>query len=64
MKWSELPQEYKDLEKGFNDNCFYSESDVILDRLRARHTPQGFKFWWLCQNAESVEQLPKILIHT
>ena len=61
MKWSELPQEYKDLEKGFDEVCQYdSQSDVILYRFRARHTPQGFKFWRECQLAHNITELPKL----
>jgi len=61
MKWSDLPQEYKDLEKGFAEVCQYdSQSDVILNRFRARHTPQGYSFWLFCHMSKKISELPKI----
>jgi hypothetical protein len=58
MKWSELPQEYKDLEKGFD--YIISDSDFINLRFDWESTPQGYYFWLGCAVVDSINELPKI----
>ena len=60
MKWSELPQEYTSLIKKDSWVIYNPESDVILDRIKVRHTPQGYLFWAKCQVAKTISQLPQI----
>ena len=62
MKWSELPQEYRDLEKGFdNAKCdIYKTANDIEDRFWWNNTPQGFEFWQQCAKSIKISQLPKI----
>jgi len=61
MKWSELPQEYKDLEKEFDlTKVNFRDTDIIDDRFAFSWTPQGHDFWHACFIAESINELPKI----
>lgn len=65
MKWSELPQEYRDLEKGFDKIVytkvdFYIKSEDIGDRFTWFLTPQGEYFWMKCYEAKTIEELPPI----
>lgn len=67
MKWSELPQEYRDLEKNFPikaDFETYDEKDIRYDYLNHMfifgETPQGEDFWYKCHEAEQINELPKI----
>lgn len=61
MKWSELPQEYRDMEKDFDSLAFiFTDSDDISRRFRFRDTPQGWEFWRKCHYAETISELPQI----
>jgi hypothetical protein len=62
MKWSELPQEYRDLEKGFNKaKCeIYKAANDIEDRFWWEPTPQGYMFWKQCCIAKEITELPEI----
>jgi hypothetical protein len=60
MKWSELPQEYKDLEKGFHKDNDMSTSDEIAQKFFWNKTPQGYDFWGACDEAKTIDELPKI----
>ena len=63
MKWSELPQEYRDLEKGFVNNADINELyDTISIRFYWDCTPQGKEFWDKCDIAQSIQELPPIPI--
>lgn len=45
MKWSELPKEYQDLEKTFNEKIVdISYTDDITERFIWDITPQGHYF--------------------
>ncbi len=61
MKFSELPKEYQDLEKGFIDNAFYgwrNDSDNISERFDWSETPQGWKFWEYIHSDDYLPQIP------
>jgi len=61
MKWSELPQEYRDLEKGFPKEVeLWADSNSIFERFIWQKTPQGKDFWTACDYAKSIDELPKI----
>lgn len=62
MLWSELPQEYRDLEKGFDKKeCDFDElEDSILYKFYWDNTPQKDDFWNLCDDAKTIEELPPI----
>lgn len=63
MKWSELPQEYRDLENNFKPECkIEKDKEFIDDRFYFSLTPQGGKFWYKCYKAESIADLPPITI--
>jgi hypothetical protein len=59
MKWSELPKEYKELEKGFENVEIYG-SDWIHAKFSWNDTPQKSDFWEQCNNANSISELPAI----
>jgi len=59
MKWSELPQEYRDLENKFPE-LKRSDSELIQVRFRWNKTPQGYSFWNKCLMANHISELPKI----
>ena len=62
MKWSELPKEYQDLEKGFGGCVLKSplDNENISLRFIWSTTPQKDKFWSDCHAAETIDQLPPI----
>lgn len=63
MKWSELPQEYRDLEKTFDKSkviTLVKKEDNLMYKFCWEDTPQGEDFWYGCYNAKSIDQLPKI----
>lgn len=63
MKWSELPKEYQDLEKGFDNNADINEKyDTISIRFYFDCTPQGLDFWNKCEDAQSISELQPIPI--
>jgi hypothetical protein len=60
MNWNELPKEYKDLEKTFDENNTPTNSDNIVGRFCWYLTPQGQYFWSKCHKAKSIDELPPI----
>lgn len=63
MKWSELPQEYKDLANNFPEEADFGRYGKI-ERLSGLFiwsmTTQGHRFWSNCEGAKSISELPKI----
>lgn len=59
MKWSELPQEYRDLvespELGYDFN-----SDNIAEKFKWSKSNEGSQFWQKCCDAISISDLPPI----
>ena len=62
MKWSEVPQEYRDLEKTFDkQKCLYdNKKDNLGVRFIWDETPQDIPFWIKCWGAKTIDQLPPI----
>jgi hypothetical protein len=64
MKWSELPEVYRNLDLGDVEININEETnkpfDCIQDRFNWGCTPQGFEFWAKCFFARSYETLPLI----
>jgi hypothetical protein len=60
MNWNELPQEYKDLEKTFDENNVHNNSENIIGRFCWLLAPQGQHFWAKCHRAKSIDELPPI----
>lgn len=65
MRWSELPQNYKDLVDTFDEylkNSIDEDQDDLSQRFRWNATPenQGWKFWCACYHANTVDRLPPI----
>ena len=62
MTWSELPQEYRDLEKTFDLKKV--DLKIDMDDIDARFlwekTPQDHIFWEYCVLAKTVSELPII----
>ena len=62
MKWSELPQEYRDLEipeKAKNDN-YNLESNDLFNKFNWFKSNEGPLFWEKCYLARSIQDLPPI----
>ena len=62
MNWSELPQEYRDLEKTFDLKKVTLDIDIddISARFAWNKTPQKYDFWKKCHQAKTVSELPII----
>lgn len=63
MEWSELPQEYRDLEipeHAKDSNDYDLDSEKLADRFSWEMTNEGFKFWQLCYYAKTIQDLPPI----
>lgn len=60
MKWSELPQEYRDLEQWFPKYIINEKEDSIYTRFEWDDTLQGNDFWDKCWQAKNISELPKI----
>jgi hypothetical protein len=66
MKWSELPKEYQELEKGFDKDrvydfiAFIKNSDDLKFRFSWSRTMQGFDFWEKCHETNSISELPPL----
>jgi hypothetical protein len=56
MKWSKLPQEYKDLRKGFDDDD--DGTNEINERFWWSVTEEGLLFWQQCHLAKTINELP------
>jgi hypothetical protein len=61
MKWSELPKEYQELEKGFPTIAILNmnQNDISF-RFAWDKTNQGTEFWLKCSQAQSISELPEI----
>ena len=64
MNWSELPQEYRDLEKTFDLKKVTLDIDIddISARFAWSKTPQGYMFWLYCNSSKTVSELPIITL--
>jgi hypothetical protein len=64
MKWSELPEVYRNLDLGDVEININEETnkpfDCIQDRFNWCYSLQGFEFWLRCFFAKSDEDLPLI----
>jgi len=61
MKWIELPQKYRDLERGFPKEVeLWADSNSIFGRFIWSKTPQGYDFWGACDEAKTIDELPDI----
>lgn len=67
MKWSELPQEYRDLSLGFPKEADFEtigeegeEIENIGGMFYWDDTDQGYDFWCQCNEATTIEELPEI----
>jgi hypothetical protein len=62
MKWSELPQEYKDLKLLESDRKlgYDFSSDNLGLKFNWGSTKQGDQFWIQCHEAKSIDDLPPI----
>ena len=59
MKYSELPQEYRDLEIP-EEAMDYFYSDNILEKLYWDKTNEGRNFWYSCHISKTIDELPPI----
>ena len=64
MTWSELPKEYKDLEKTFDLKKVDLDDDreSIVERFSLNKTPQGSDFWNQCHQANTISELPIVTL--
>ena len=62
MKWSELPQQYRDLQNTFNKElCFFVfKCEYLKQKFEWAKTPQGKDFWNECEMAKTISELPQI----
>ena len=59
MKYSQLPQKYKDLANSAkNKRSFIQDSDDIESRFILAFLPMSVDFWIQCCNAEQESELP------
>jgi hypothetical protein len=59
MKWSELPQGYKDLRKRFYDND-YENIGSRFTWSETEEEKEGNNFWSMCAGAETIDELPPL----
>jgi hypothetical protein len=61
MKWSELPEVYRNLDLGDVKETLYSYNGEVYDKeFRWSDTIQGYNFWNDCFNAIDESELPTI----
>lgn len=59
MKWSDLPQEYRDLANSV-PTAFIQETENIIGRFILAYLPMDIDFWMMCYHVTTVSELPPI----
>jgi hypothetical protein len=63
MRWSQLPEEYRKLERTFDKKdaaLWWMATENIWTRFNWYLTPQGYHFWKSCNMAKDISELPEI----
>ena len=61
MTYSQLPKEYQELVKKNREASYINEN--LLANFIFSLTPEGDVFWWACQGARRIKDLPPIPNH-